>query len=143
MYLSSGCLYNWRQIEMQQEKISVAENRDKEMSYRIISVDGRGGGGSPTPRGQTFLWCSETVQKKKLQRRMYALGRHSSDSVKASQIERGLLTLLFFGYSQKITQGIVHPTSSTFTALPSSEKKRGFDKRFWNLILLLALAEFP
>lgn len=108
-----------------------AENRNKELSYRIMLEDGASGGDSPlqhSPWRGLPTQSPEAIQKTPLQRRMSIPERHSANCIKTSHIKGDLLTLLLFEYCQKTTQEMVHPSLPTFMALLSSEKKRGFDK---------------
>ena len=45
-----------REDRERRQKISVIEKRDKELSYKIMLIDGAGGGGRLKPCGQTSSW---------------------------------------------------------------------------------------
>ena len=79
------------------------EKRDKELSYRIMLIDGAGGGGRLKPCGQTSPWSWDCTDERN-GRGECLLQRHSVDCGKASHIKRDLLSLLF-EYCQKITNG--------------------------------------
>lgn len=50
-YHPSWHLHIWRPTKARGQKVSAGEGRDKELSGRIMSADGRGGGGSPRACG--------------------------------------------------------------------------------------------